>query len=94
MDLGYVTHAIHANARLVFLASSLSADSQALTVTGPPNGNVYPPGPAWIYLVVDGVPSVGKKVMIGDGKGPEVDDNALNKYAVFCYTIIITDILP
>ena len=94
MDLGYVTHAVHANARLVFLTNSLSADSQTLTVTGPPNGNVYPPGPAWIYLVVDGVPSVGKKVMIGDGKGPEVDDDALNKYAVFCYTITITDNLP
>ncbi|KAH8117441.1 copper radical oxidase [Phellopilus nigrolimitatus] len=38
MDLGYVTHAVHANARLVYLV-----------------------------------------VMIGDGKGPEVDEAALNK---------------
>jgi len=47
-------------------------------VTGPPNANVYPPGPAWIYLLADGIPSVGMKVMIGDGQGPVVDTEALN----------------
>lgn len=79
MDLGYVTHAVHANSRLVYLVNSLETDQETLTVTGPPNANVYPPGPAWIYVVVDGVPSVGMKVMIGDGKGPDVDEAALNK---------------
>jgi hypothetical protein len=80
MDLGYVTHAIHANSRFVYLAASLStSDRKTLTITGPPNGNVYPPGPGWIYTVIDGVPSVGVKVMVGDGKGPVVDDTALEK---------------
>ena len=81
MDLGYVTHAVHANSRLVYLVSSRDPnDASALSVTGPPNGNVYPPGPAWIYLVVDGIPSAGSGVIIGDGKGPEVDQAALEKY--------------
>ncbi|KDQ60917.1 glyoxal oxidase [Jaapia argillacea MUCL 33604] len=77
MDLGFVTHAVHANSRLVYLAASLSLkDRKTLTITAPPDGNVYPPGPAFLYFVVDGVPSVGLKVLIGDGKGPEVDQAA------------------
>lgn len=80
MDLGYVTHAVHANSRLVYLAASfLTTDNESLTITAPPNGNIYPPGPAWLYLVVDSVPSTGVKVLIGDGKGPVVDDAALEK---------------
>jgi Domain of unknown function (DUF1929) len=80
MDLGYVTHAIHANSRLVYLVASLStSDRKTLMITGPPDGNVYPPGPGWIYIVIDGVPSIGVKVMVGDGKGPAVDDTALEK---------------
>ncbi|KAI0664680.1 copper radical oxidase [Cubamyces menziesii] len=76
MDLGYVTHAVHANSRLVYLKSSLSSDKATLTITGPPNGNIYPPGPGFIYVIVDGVPSVGTKVLIGDGQGPAVDEGA------------------
>ena len=80
MDLGYITHAVHANSRLVYLAASVSAgNSTTLTITGPPNGKIYPPGPGWIYVVINGVPSVGTKFMIGDGKGPAVDDAALEK---------------
>ncbi|KAI5124520.1 hypothetical protein M0805_003044 [Coniferiporia weirii] len=79
MDLGYVTHAVHASARLVYLTNSLdTANVGQLSVTGPPNGNVYPPGPAWIFVVVDGIPSIGSMVMIGDGSGPAVDEAALN----------------
>ena len=46
---------------------------------GPPNENIYPPGPGWLYVVVDGVPSVGKRVMVGSGEGPPVDQQAINK---------------
>lgn len=84
MDLGYVTHAGHSNSRLVYLDASLKDD--VLKVTGPPNGNVYPPGPGWLYVVVDGVSSKGIKVMVGDGRGPPVDEeavrNVLEKTAV------------
>jgi len=80
MDLGYVTHAVHANSRLVHLVSSLTPlgdGNHTMTITGPPNGNVYPPGPGWLYVIVDGVPSIGMKIMVGDGKGPAVDTHAL-----------------
>ena len=79
MDFGFVTHAVHANSRMVYLkATSLNDD--ILTVRGPPNGNVYPPGPGWLHVVVDGIPSKGMKVMVGSGKGPAVDETALRKF--------------
>ena len=65
MDLGYVTHGVHANSRLVYLVNSVIADDKIM-VSGPPNGKIYPPGPGWIYLVVDGIPSAGMKVMVGN----------------------------
>ncbi|KAH0583554.1 hypothetical protein H2248_009180 [Termitomyces sp. 'cryptogamus'] len=74
MDLGYVTHANHANTRLVYL--DCSRVDNVLKIVGPPDGGVYPPGPGWIYYVVDGVPGVGVKVMIGDGESPPVDKDA------------------
>ncbi|EMD38470.1 hypothetical protein CERSUDRAFT_48364 [Gelatoporia subvermispora B] len=83
MDLGYVTHAVHANSRMVYLETAPPAggggNTETLDVTGPPNALVYPPGPAFMYVVVNGVPSEGVKVMVGDGKGPKVDDGAWQK---------------
>ncbi|KAJ7510137.1 copper radical oxidase [Mycena galericulata] len=78
MDFGFVTHAVHANSRLVYLEATPSADGAHLTITGPPNKMVYPPGPGWLFIVVAGVPSPAHPVMVGDGKGPEVDQAALN----------------
>jgi hypothetical protein len=78
MDLGYVTHAVHANTRLVYLKCTLAGD--ILTIVGPPNGNIYPPGPGWLYLLANGTPSKGIKVMIGSGEGPLIaPDAALHK---------------
>ncbi|KAF7363979.1 hypothetical protein MSAN_01056500 [Mycena sanguinolenta] len=68
MDMGYVTHAQHANSRLVFLEHTLIGNT--LEITAPPNNFIYPPGPAWIFLVADGVYSEGVQVMIGDGGDP------------------------
>ena len=34
----------------------------------PPNPAIFPPGPAMIHIVVNGVPSVGKLIMVGSGK--------------------------
>ncbi|KAF7296106.1 hypothetical protein MKEN_01425800 [Mycena kentingensis (nom. inval.)] len=68
MDMGYITHAQHANSRLVFLENRLVGNT--LEITAPPNGNIYPPGPAWIFLVADGVYSEGVQVMVGDGGNP------------------------
>ncbi|THU84799.1 copper radical oxidase [Dendrothele bispora CBS 962.96] len=77
MDLGFVTHANHANQRLVYLPFTTD-DRGRIYASGPPNGGVYPPGPGWLYVIVDGVPSKGIKVIIGDGSGPKVDHDAIN----------------
>ena len=34
----------------------------------PPNPAIIAPGPAWLFVVVNGVPSVGVEVMLGSGK--------------------------
>ncbi|KAK7062811.1 hypothetical protein VNI00_000304 [Paramarasmius palmivorus] len=79
IDLGFATHGVHMDHRSVKLVSSLSSDKRTLTVTGPPSGRHYPPGPAFIYVVTDaGVPSFGHKTIIGTGASPPVDQGAIN----------------
>lgn len=75
MDLGYVTHAQHSNSRLVFLENTLRGNT--LEITAPPNNNIYPPGPAWLFLVADGVYSEGVQVMVGDGGDPPRADQGV-----------------
>ncbi|KAJ3555853.1 hypothetical protein NM688_g2347 [Phlebia brevispora] len=63
MDLGFSSHAFHSSARLVFMDAKLSANKKSLTITTPPNRNVFPPAPAFIFLTVDNVSSTGQRVM-------------------------------
>lgn len=77
MDLGFVTHGVHANTRMVCLEFAVQGD--ILMITGPPNGNIYQPGPGYLFILVDGVPSKGCKVMVGDGEAPAVDLEAWEK---------------
>lgn len=77
MDFGFSTHAVHANSRLVYLETTVSQDSTSIAVTAPPNEDVYPPGPGWIFVVVNGVPSTAVMVMVGDGRDPPVDEAAI-----------------
>ncbi|KZS88395.1 hypothetical protein SISNIDRAFT_552644 [Sistotremastrum niveocremeum HHB9708] len=74
MDFGFVTHAVHANARLVYLELTISADQKTLTIKAPPNANIYPPGPGWIFIVIDDVPSTGQQVLIGSGANPPIQN--------------------
>ncbi|KAF8155223.1 glyoxal oxidase N-terminus-domain-containing protein [Mycena galopus ATCC 62051] len=79
MDLGFSTHGVHPDQRFVKLVSKLSANKKTLTVTGPPTSRIYPPGPAFLYVVTAaGVPSFGHKTIIGTGASPPVDQGAIN----------------
>ena len=63
MKDGAVTHAFNMDQRLVGL--SFTAGSGVLNVTGPPNGNIAPPGYYMIFLInTSGVPSVAKFVQV------------------------------
>ncbi|KAH0373081.1 DUF1929-domain-containing protein, partial [Aureobasidium melanogenum] len=64
---GFVTHSVHMSHRMLFLDTTGwkdGATQQTLTVTMPPNSNVAPPGPYVVYVVVDGVPSIGQFVQV------------------------------
>lgn len=68
MDLGFSTHSMHANTRLVYLDFTASADT--LTIAAPPDAGIYPPGPGYIFVIYDGIPSKAAHTLIGDGKSP------------------------
>ncbi|KAI0364590.1 glyoxal oxidase precursor [Pilatotrama ljubarskyi] len=70
MDFGFSTHAFHSSARLVFMDARISADRRSLIFTTPPNGRVFPPGPATVFLTIDDVTSEGAWVMMGSGRSP------------------------
>ncbi|GJJ12922.1 hypothetical protein Clacol_007169 [Clathrus columnatus] len=79
MDLGFATHAVHMDHRLVYLSSELNSAQNSLVVQTPPNSSVYPPGPAYLYIVTEqGVPSFGHQTIIGTGASPPVDQGAIN----------------
>ena len=70
MDLGFSSHAFHSSARLVFMDARIAPDGRSLTFVTPPNGRVFPPGPATIFLTIDDVTSEGAWVMVGSGRPP------------------------
>jgi hypothetical protein len=80
MDLGFSTHAAQMSQRLVHLVATLSSDRKSLTIQAPPNAKLYPPGPAFLYVLTNaGVPSFGHKTIIGTGASPPVDQGAIAK---------------
>ncbi len=79
MDLGFITHSVHANSRLVYLKHQVST-TNSFVVSGPKDEGIYPPGPAWLAVVVGGVPSQLVEVMVGNGHSPPVDEAAIAKY--------------
>ncbi len=50
--------------------ATISKDKKSLTFVTPPNGRVYPPGPATVFLTIDDVSSEGAWVMMGRGNAP------------------------
>ncbi|KAF5372600.1 hypothetical protein D9758_005221 [Tetrapyrgos nigripes] len=77
MDFGFATHGLHMDQRLVGLVSELSRHKTKLTVIGPPSPTIYSPGPAFVFVLADGVPSFGSKTLIGTGAQPPLDEDAL-----------------
>ncbi|KAF8706027.1 Copper radical oxidase, partial [Rhizoctonia solani] len=78
MDLGFSTHGVHMDMRMVKLKATLSSNRKSLVITGPPNASIYPPGPAWVYVLSNGVPSKAQKVLIGTGASPPVNQGAID----------------
>ncbi|CUA77347.1 hypothetical protein RSOLAG22IIIB_12698 [Rhizoctonia solani] len=69
--------------RMVKLKCTLGSDRKSLIITGPPNAAIYPPGPAWVYVLHNGVPSKAQKVLIGTGGSPPVDQGAITNMLTY-----------
>ncbi|EEQ35188.1 glyoxal oxidase [Microsporum canis CBS 113480] len=66
---GFVTHSLHMGHRMLYLdykGWKAGEIDQVIDVTMPPDSNVAPPGAYVVYVVVDGVPSMGQFVMVGN----------------------------
>ncbi|ORY23526.1 hypothetical protein BCR39DRAFT_452628, partial [Naematelia encephala] len=69
---GFSTHANNFGQRYLELATSYTQNQDTGEVTMhvsqlPPNANILTPGPVMLFLVVDGVPSIGKMITAGSG---------------------------
>ncbi|OJD19506.1 hypothetical protein AJ78_00575 [Emergomyces pasteurianus Ep9510] len=64
---GFVTHSLHMGHRMLYLEHQgyqPNRNRQRILVTMPPDNNIAPPGPYVIYIVADGVPSIGEFVLV------------------------------
>lgn len=64
---GFVTHSVHMGHRMIYLDTlgfRPGRVKQEVTAWMPPSPNISPPGPYVIYVVVDGIPSVGQFVTV------------------------------
>ncbi|KAG9125192.1 hypothetical protein FRC07_008614 [Ceratobasidium sp. 392] len=77
-DLGFSTHVDMRMVKLPCTGSGLLGMMTTVQVTSPPNAAVYPPGPAWLFIIANGTPSKAQKVMIGTGASPPVDQGAID----------------
>ncbi|KAF5316374.1 hypothetical protein D9619_006876 [Psilocybe cf. subviscida] len=69
---GFSTHSMNMGQRMLILQSTYTGYSNSTAVIHasqlPPNPAIFAPGPALLFVVVGGVPSVGVQIMVGSGK--------------------------
>ncbi|KAJ7651007.1 copper radical oxidase variant A [Roridomyces roridus] len=69
---GWTTHAMNMGQRYLQLNNTYTVNSDSsitLHVSQmPPQPNIFQPGPALLFVVVDGIPSNGTHVIVGSGK--------------------------
>ncbi|KAI0317557.1 glyoxal oxidase [Amylostereum chailletii] len=72
MRPGFTTHAMNMGQRSMQLNNTFSvADDGTLTIHTaqlPPNANLFQPGPAYLFVTVNGIPSNGTYVIVGNGQ--------------------------
>ncbi|CAJ0842252.1 7469_t:CDS:2, partial [Entrophospora sp. SA101] len=65
LNSGFVTHSTHMSQRQIFLeVVEHNENTGKLTLKAPPGSGVAPPGPYLLFVVSDGVPSVGVWVRV------------------------------
>ncbi|THG98414.1 hypothetical protein EW026_g3759 [Hermanssonia centrifuga] len=88
---GFSTHTMNMGQRMLVLESSYTGnpDNSAMLHVSqlPPSAAIFPPGPALVFVVVNGVPSVGVQVMVGSGK---IETQAVKEAASLPQSKILT----
>lgn len=69
MDAGFATHGVKMDHRAVVLDFTLSGTT--ITPTIPSHTNIYPPGPGWIFVMINGVPIKEAQQIIVGSKGQQ-----------------------
>ncbi|KAJ3930567.1 MAG: glyoxal oxidase N-terminus-domain-containing protein [Lentinula lateritia] len=68
---GWTTHALNMGQRFLQLNTTYTVNSNGTIVMHtsqmPPNANIFQPGPAMVFVVVNGIPSNGTFVIVGTG---------------------------
>ncbi|KAI0317556.1 glyoxal oxidase N-terminus-domain-containing protein [Amylostereum chailletii] len=68
---GFTTHAMNMGQRIMQLNNTYTVASDGTltihTAQLPPNANLFQPGPAFLFVTVNGIPSNGTYVLIGSG---------------------------
>ncbi|KAI9449470.1 glyoxal oxidase, partial [Russula earlei] len=69
---GFTTHAMNMGQRILQLnhTSTVFPNGTIILHTSqlPPNSNLFPPGPAFLFVTISGVPSNGTYVLVGNGQ--------------------------
>ncbi|RDB29806.1 Aldehyde oxidase GLOX [Hypsizygus marmoreus] len=68
---GFTTHALNMGQRYLQLNNTFTVNSDGtivLHVAQAPNPFVFQPGPALFFVTVNGIPSIGKMVIVGNGQ--------------------------
>jgi hypothetical protein len=73
---GFTTHAMNMGQRFLQLNNTYTVNSDnSITLhvaQVPPNPNIFTPGPALMFVVINGIPSNGTMVIVGNGQvGPQ-----------------------
>ncbi|KAF8295406.1 hypothetical protein DL93DRAFT_2103232 [Clavulina sp. PMI_390] len=64
---GYSAHALQMGQRYLELNSTYTINLDGIVSQLPPDAKLFTPSPTMIHIVVVGVPSVGKMIMVGSG---------------------------
>jgi hypothetical protein len=64
---GFITHSLHMNHRMAYCDYGDYQQNEtvhAITVIPPPNHSITPPGYYILFVVADGIPSIGQMIMV------------------------------
>jgi len=79
---GWTTHAMNMGQRTLQLNSTYTVNKDGSIVYHvsqmPPNANIFQPGPAFVFVTINGVPSKGSYVIVGSGN---IETQTLNPAA-------------